>query len=78
MFIHDGIRVCECGSPTIAVGAFRDAATPLRKAIVESRDNAPFESRIPFFFREFRLTLWPFVISIRAKSGEALLIVLLC
>jgi hypothetical protein len=37
---------------------FRDAAAaPLRKAIVESGERAPFETRIPFFFGEFATTV---------------------
>jgi hypothetical protein len=48
-----------CGCPTIVAIAFADAdaAPPFRKAIVESGKHAPFESRIPFFFREFALTV---------------------
>jgi hypothetical protein len=41
----------------LVAGAFRDIIARLRKAIVESGDNTPFENRIRFFFRKYCTTV---------------------
>jgi len=56
--LHDQQQMCDLEQEIgLVAGAFRDIIVRLRKVIVESGDNAPFESRIRFFFRKFCTTV---------------------